>query len=775
MGSIRELFLKVLETSPEDRNGILAGLAPQEREEVLSLLLAYHSAGSFLESAPELNLNGERVGPYVLLDEIGRGGMGVVYRAERSDGAFQKQVAIKFVATEAFEPESSRRFIEERRILSALDHPSIVHMLDAGTWKGRRYLVMELVEGEPIVAHRRAGKLSIPETIRLFQRVCEPIQYAHQRLVIHRDLKPGNVLVTAEGRVKILDFGIARLLDGAADETVLHPYTLAYASPEQVRGEVLTPATDIYTLSLLLYELLAGHNPQVGQNNAETRQRALTAVPPGPTGDTDLDAVVGKALAKDPGERYATVAELRADLDRYLAGMPVAALERRWTYLAKRFVLRNRALSASLVALLVISVLSLTSYVRASARRQRQVEESRAMIRSVIMDLQPKLVQLAGSTELRKEFADRSIRYLNQLNQDAGGDAEVLGDLAEAYASLASLQGSDRSESLGDFEGAAQSLSQAEDVVRRLLNVSRTTRALGIASKVYCDLSYFRVSQYGPQAGRADADRAVGLAKEWLQTKPGDFDARAGIALSLYALALTLQGQRAVDKLRESVAAYRELTKDYPERQSAQHGLSRILKTFASHLKDLSISAEAPVLAEEALELDRKMLAARPQDAERKLDLSFALSLMGTFSADRHDYKKAAQYLVEVCSIREQIVKATPQDLRALDRLGFALRSLGLYEMRAGDRSSGERSFKRGHQIAKDLDARRALTLQQVRQWAQTLSDTSKTLDEARSPIACMYAAEAVRLAKRAKQQWSVSNAEAVARKCAGRPGRRLD
>lgn len=764
MGSMRELFSKVMDAPPEERDRILEGLRAEEREELLSLLEAHESAGSFLESAPEMNLAGERVGPYVLLHVMGRGGMGVVYRAERRDGAYQKHVAIKFVAAGACEPESSRRFIEERRILSALDHPAIVQMLDAGTWQGRRYLVMELVEGVPIVAHARTARLSRTEAIRLFQRACEPIQYAHQRLVIHRDLKPGNVFVTAEGRVKVLDFGIARLVDGGANESVMHPFTLAYASPEQVRGEVLTPATDIYSLALLLYELLTGRNPQLGEDSDETRRRALSVAPAAPTGQADLDAIVGKALAKDPEQRYVTVAELRADLERYLCGMPVTALERRWTYLAKRFVLRNRALSAALAALLVISGISLANYLRATARRQRQVEQSRAMIRSVIVDLQPKLERLSDSIEVRKEFIDRSIRYLDQLNADAGGDAAVLADLAEAYTSMASLQGSDRAGSLGDLEGAAHSLSLAEDAVNRLLQVTRAPQALRIAALVHRELSYFRISQSGRAAGRADAERAVELAAERMRKAPADFDTRTEMATSQYTLALVVDGELRFHKLRESLAAYRAILKDFPERRSTLRSISQVLKTLAANVEDLG--DEAPSLMEEALVLDRQLLAAEPDNTKRKLDLSFSLSQLGTFSANRGQYQKAVHYLEEVRGIREEVVKANPQDLRALDRLGFALRNLGLYEIRAGNRIGGERNLERGHEIARDLDKRHALTVQQVEQWAKSISDASKTLALAGSVKACAYAAEAVRLNARGGGRWNVSNAEKVVRKC---------
>jgi serine/threonine protein kinase len=241
------------------------------RREVESLLLSHHEAGTEFLNTPAINLSrpapsrvGRRIGAYNIVEEIGRGGMGEVYRAGRADGQYEKEVAIKLVRGGYDTASVLERFRHERQILASLDHPNIARLLDGGTTdEGLPYLVMELIEGTPIDQYCDARKLNVNERLGLFVQVCSAVQYAHQRLVIHRDIKPGNILVTKEGVPKLLDFGIAKILDPAtsAATTVAGPMTPEYASPEQIRGEPITTATDVYSLGVVLYQLLTGRSP----------------------------------------------------------------------------------------------------------------------------------------------------------------------------------------------------------------------------------------------------------------------------------------------------------------------------------------------------------------------------------------------------------------------------------------------------------------------------------------------------------------------------------
>ncbi len=275
---IRKVFDQAVPLTGAERRSFLETQCagdPELRHEVESLLVANAQAGTGFLDTPAVDLTrsdpsaptkrvGRRIGAYVILEQIGHGGMGEVYRADRADGQFEKQVAIKLVRGGYDTASVVERFRHERQILASLDHPNIARLLDGGTTeKGIPYLVMELIEGIPIDEYCDGNQLGISERLQLFMQVCSAVQYAHQRLVIHRDIKPGNILVTKEGVPKLLDFGIAKILDPASssEATIASPMTPEFASPEQIRGEPITTATDVYSLGVVLYRLLAGRSP----------------------------------------------------------------------------------------------------------------------------------------------------------------------------------------------------------------------------------------------------------------------------------------------------------------------------------------------------------------------------------------------------------------------------------------------------------------------------------------------------------------------------------
>jgi TolB-like protein/Flp pilus assembly protein TadD len=315
---------------------------------------------------------GERIGPYEIVRELGAGGMGVAYLAERADAEYEKRVAIKLIRAGLDSETVLRRFRRERQIVADLDHPNIARLLDGGTTvKGLPYFVMEFVDGLPIDVHCQMRQLSTRDRVALFRRVCEAVQHAHRRNVVHRDLKPSNILVTPDGVVKLLDFGVSKVLsaEGPGEESeatlVPHAMTPPYASPEQVRGEPITPATDIYSLGVLLYELLAGRRPY--QLDGRTLREIddvicrQDPVPPSAVAGKevksalrgDLDNIVMMALRKEPDRRYATVEALSDDLGRYLDGLPVTARADEFAYRATKLLRRHRV---RLVEALVVAI-----------------------------------------------------------------------------------------------------------------------------------------------------------------------------------------------------------------------------------------------------------------------------------------------------------------------------------------------------------------------------------------------------------------------------------
>jgi eukaryotic-like serine/threonine-protein kinase len=383
--------------------------------EVESLLAASHQSENLMDqdrySAASIfpkekaSIEGRRFGPYKVVREIGRGGMGAVYLARREDAEYRKFVAIKVVRPEFETAEIVRRFRNERQILAGLDHPNIARLLDGGaTDEGLPYLVMEYVEGRPIADYCDERRLTTRERLDLLMTVCAAVQHAHQNLVVHRDLKPSNILITTDGVPKLLDFGIAKVLNPElsalsmeSTQTVLRMLTPEYASPEQVRGEKLTTASDIYSLGVVLYELLSGHRPyratatttpqalarviceqeptkpstavgsvEVIKRGDGDAQKTITPESVGRARDTepgklqrrlsgDLDNIVLKALRKEPQRRYGSAAELSADIQRHLDGLPVIARKDTFRYRATKFVRRNR-ISVSAVALVLISL-----------------------------------------------------------------------------------------------------------------------------------------------------------------------------------------------------------------------------------------------------------------------------------------------------------------------------------------------------------------------------------------------------------------------------------
>jgi serine/threonine-protein kinase len=408
---------------------------------------------------------GTVIGAYRVLEPIGRGGMGEVYRAERADGQFDQQVALKLIRREAV--DQIERFHDERRLLAQLDHPGIARLFDGGVADdGRPYMVMEWVEGQPITIWCRDHQTDLRQRLDVFQQVCEAVAYAHRNLLVHRDLKPGNVLVNAEGRAKLLDFGVAKLLTVAdlAQQTQA-PVTPAYAAPEQLSHAPVTTAADVYALGLLLFELLTGerpfHRPQMSLPVLIERQLREAAPAPSAVAAKqsaspiparqlrgDLDAIVAKTLRKEPEHRYETVAALQADLQRHLHEEPVAARRGARGYVLGRFLLRYRWAVAGVTALILTLAAGLTGTYWQANRAQREttrarVEAARAsatkdFLINVFRASDPRIAQDKPRGQITaRELLDRSAPSISERFTDEPDlQIELLGVVADIYSSL---------------------------------------------------------------------------------------------------------------------------------------------------------------------------------------------------------------------------------------------------------------------------------------------------------------------------------------------------
>lgn len=526
--------------------------------EVLALLAAHESSGNFIQQAafvdvglvkadkidPSAAIVGQQIGSYKVIRELGRGGMGTVYLAARADESFHKQVALKVIKRGMDSDAIVRRFVMERQILANLDHPNIARLIDGGTTTdGLPYFVLEYVEGLNIKRYCDEHKLNTTERLNLFRRVCEAVTFAHQNLIVHRDLKPSNIIVTQDGTPKLLDFGIAKLLSGSSPAegtmTIGRVLTPEYASPEELRGLPVNTRSDVYSLGVLLYELLIGRRPFIFETRSpEDAARWITSTQPlkpsvaltridanreagaakdhSPAPATisrtrdatidklrrrlagDLDNILLKALRKEPERRYASVQEFSEDIRRHLKGLPVLARPDTFSYRASKFVTRHKAgvAAALIVVLTLLSATVITSWQARVARRERAKAERRFrdvrnLTNSFLFDFHDSIADLSGATKAREMVVKKAQEYLDSLAQEAGDDRELLWELSTAYLKLGDVQGRPGFSRTGDTGSALQSYEKSLETRRRLvaLQPDNTEYQLGLA---------ITLSRFGP-------------------------------------------------------------------------------------------------------------------------------------------------------------------------------------------------------------------------------------------------------------------------------------
>jgi len=527
---IKEVLEVVLELEPSARERYLDNACVSRevnRVEIEALVRSYEEVGTFLEGPVDvasmelvqepvlLPWTGRRLGPYQIIQKIGEGGMGTVFRATRADGFYDKEVAIKVIRQGLDTKFFIARFKNESRILASLEHPNVARLLDGGvTEEGLPYVVLEHVVGLPIDEYCDQHNLPTDDRLKLFRTVCAAVQYAHQNLIVHRDLKPGNILVTQDSVPKLLDFGIAKILDpqhkeSGADRTltILRMMTPDFASPEQVRGDTITTASDVYSLGVILYLLLTGKRPyrlesrspqemikavcetdpekpstaalRSGDDTPHTERPTSQSGVAGARGalkrerlrrflSKDLDYIVLKALRKEPTRRYATVEQFSEDVKRHLEHLPVSARKDTLGYRTSKFVARHRAgvvAAATVAAILAVGMLVTLREARIAERRFNEV---RSLSNSLIFDIHDSIKDLPGSTPARKLIADRALQYLNSLALESRGDLSLQRELATAYERVGLVQGQYLQNSLGDTKGSLASYQKALDIRQQI-------------------------------------------------------------------------------------------------------------------------------------------------------------------------------------------------------------------------------------------------------------------------------------------------------------------
>ncbi|MBI5083846.1 MAG: serine/threonine protein kinase [Acidobacteria bacterium] len=683
---LERLFLEAADLAEPQRGAFLDQHCPDPalRAEV-ERLLAFDSGSEEYLRAPVAALAG-RIGQHVPLDEssqigawriirpIGRGGMGTVYEAERFDGEVVQRVAIKFVPLSLRTSAILERFRQERQILADLNHPNISRLIDAGTTPdGSPYLVMELIEGVPIDTWCKDKRLSPRQIAALFLPVCSAVQHAHSHLIIHRDLKPANILVTSSGEPKLLDFGIARLLDQAGDrgETTLHAMTPDYASPEQLEGRPMNVATDVFSLGCVLYQLLTGEPPR--RDTATARHITLPrASSRRPELRGDLDNILNKCLQPEPERRYPSVERFGEDLRRFLNHEPVSATSDSWSYIALRFFRRNRLPAAAVTALLV-SILAGSGGALWQARRaERRFQEVRQLANAFVFQFEQQVRDLPGATRARQFIVHTAIGYLERLAAESGGDPGLQQELAAAYRKISEVQFDPSASSLGDLAGAAASLDQAD----RLLREVRAATPAGPVTTAEEARLLIRRSEVLEAGGRiedslAAAQQSQRLADSLLRDDPSSAGWRELGSQASARAARALRRRGRLDDARR--AAERAVSLDRLSLDAGQGGLDTAIR-LSSSLRLLARILQAGHDTSAAVDTQREANAVlarmRPLHSDSAaLDRSLMIgnSLLGSLlgEAGRSD-PEAIGLLQDSYLAARRRVSADPADFRAL-------------------------------------------------------------------------------------------------------------
>jgi len=716
---VRDLLHELMEQDASQRAITLDRVGADDadlRREAESLLrfedenLLEQTARAAAGLAPEFARSfPERIGSYRLLKEIGRGGMGVVYQAERDDGHFSKQVALKLLPAVYSQTELESRFLRERQILARLEHPHIARLLDGGvTSDARPYLVMELVEGIPLTEWAKSQAPSLAARLRLFLDVCSAVASAHRSLVVHRDLKPGNILVTPEGQVKLLDFGLARMLESASDNTsALPPSTMqmmtpAYASPEQIQNDPITVASDVFSLGVVLYELLTGTRPfgSSGDTAAKVQRAVCESDPVLPSQAVaapelrrklagDLDNIVLKAMEKSPAQRYSSVDDLAADLTRYLVGRPVQARNAGVAYRAAKFLQRNRIL-VGVVSVAVVAILAGLAFALREARlAQQHFNDVRRLAHAVLFDLHDAIAPLPGSTKARELLVKQGLEYLDALARQTKGDPQLRSEVADGYVRLANVEGTPGAANLGNVAGAISSLEKAQALLEEAYAESPQDHptALRLAS-VYRDLAILHgnASHLDQQGRLLDQARALSLKDS--AAHPNDVQARRNAASNEFALASLRINEHHYDQalvlLHSALNAYSlDLAAD-PSSPDAQHDVAFASKRIGAVLGVTGNRKEALEWYNKALVIEEKSAAAHPDDMDLQLNLTFTQSDKALMQAGLGQQQEALQEYRSVLALRQKIVDRDPADARAQgalatthNRVGNLLREIG--------------------------------------------------------------------------------------------------
>ena len=763
---LNEIFHAALALGPGERSAFLAQAGTDDeslRLETEELLRAHEHAEvdlgaierleAALDEPARAGLAGLRLGPYRISEEIGRGGMSTVWFADRADGEFEQRVAIKVIKRGMDTAQVLARFRAERQILASFDHPNIARLIDGGTTDdGLPYFVMEHIQGHPIDEYADERRLPVRERLGLFLQVCDTVSYAHQHLIVHRDIKPQNILVTNAGVPKLLDFGIAKMLQEAGGQgghtlSGFHLLTPEYASPEQVEGRSTTTQTDVYSLGVVLYELLTGHSPYrprtwsardvcesvltsdverpstaVGRPVDDTSTRPRTA--PGTDRSLtagagsidrlcrqlrgDLDAIVLAAMRKEPERRYASVEQFAGDIRRYLNGLPVQARPDSLWYRGRKFVRRNRvALTAGvLIAATVVGGAIATAWQareahvqarlahEAQRRAERRFSEVRQLANALLFEYHDAIKDLPRATAVRERLVRDALDYLNGLAQEAAGDASLQRELALAYRRVAEVQGVPvgTAPSLGDTGGAIESHHRSLAILETLLAASpddsRIRRDVADGELQLANLLSMTENQ---TEALSRARRAMGLYEPLASASAPDLDQRLALANAYDVTgAISLESGQPLEAL-EIHRTQVQLLESAPAPDQESPVLRRALSLAYQHLADAqgTFGDLLPALENfrRSLHLRRALAAEFPYNADYRALVATGHYWEADTLARLGHTREALQVYLRSLAIAEELAASdpgTPRGTFQMVRVGNMLATLGEREEALG-------------------------------------------------------------------------------------------
>ena len=733
---VKSVLEEVLEKPSDARQQFLAENCAGDSElvrEVESLLVYEEGEPAWFEDASVSDVFqpvasafvGKQIGKYRIVRELGIGGMGAVFLAERNDGEFEQQVAVKLLKQAFFSQVSLNRFRRERQILARLRHRYIAQLLDGGTTaEGAPFLVMEYVEGTPITRFAAEKNLSLEERLDLFRKVCEAVSFAHQNLIVHRDLKPDNILICPDGTPKLLDFGIAKLISETeikATVTRQQALTPEYASPEQITGDAITTASDIYCLGIILFELLTGEHPfQKGNMTAQQMWRAITESEPArpslvgskfkvqsPKSKVqspnevnpkskiqnpkslrgDLDNIVLKALRREPERRYASVAQFSQDIKLFLSGFPVSARPDTFFYRAKKFVTRSPIASfAVLIAIvsLIAGIVAATYQARLAnverERAERRFNDVRQLANSFLFEINEEIEK--SPVKAREKLVARALEYLDKLAQESEGNTELQSELAAAYEKIGNIQSELFKPSSGKTADALVSHQKSLEIREKLFAAEPKSIERGldvIKSRSHVGDIFSMSGRVGE--ARDSYRQAILLNEQLLALAPDNFEVKRSL-YRIYARlgqAVLRSGSlgEALENYEHSLAITEKLLSENPDNAQIRRAYS-IIHSYIGYVKmEMGAGAAAVRDFQISLEVMQDLLAKDANNAQARGDVGTARLWLGVALSETGKTDEAKTQIRQALEIQQTIFEADRANFGEQNALADSYLELG--------------------------------------------------------------------------------------------------